>query len=108
MHKDAYPGVWPRLLVYDTSRFGFVTRFDDPSRADDLLTTHDEIRLLPPGLGSARLPHMPRYVELLQYSFEKLGWNPAEFRAYRLDVQYPVFSAVYMLGFEVPSPPAEH
>jgi hypothetical protein len=105
VHKDAYPDVVPRLLVYDTSSLGFVSSFGDPTREDDLLVTYDELRLLPTGLAGARIPHVPRYLELLEYAYEKLGWNPAEFRGYRLDVQYPVYGAEYMFGFEVPNAP---
>lgn len=106
LHKDLWPGVPPQLAVYSASSAQAIRFFGDPAREDDLLTTHEEIRLLPPGLAAARLPHMPRYVELLEYTFGKLGWDPADFRGYRLDVQYPIYASQYCIGFEVPAPPA--
>lgn len=110
VHRDVFPGIAPRLWVYDTTARGPVTTFEDPTRAFDLIDTHDAIRTLPPltaGLAGARLPHAPRYVEMLEHVYRSAGWDPAEFRGYRLDVQFPMPGTVYMLGFELPKPPAE-
>lgn len=104
-HRDAYPGVKPRLRVYDTAHMGLVARFDDPAREDHLLVSHEEVRALPSGLSGVRITHLPRYTEVLEHVFGRLGWYPTEFRGYRLDVPFPVYGAVYMLGFEVPTAP---
>ncbi len=105
VHRDVYPGVVPELRVYDTLARGEVVRFDDPDRRIDLLKTHDVIRPLPSKLAALGLPHAPRYVEMLEYVYKTLGLDPAEFRGYRLDVEYPIYGAQYRMGFLVPEPP---
>ncbi|MGH7130966.1 MAG: hypothetical protein ACREJO_03365 [Phycisphaerales bacterium] len=105
LHKDLWPNIPPQLLVYSVAQRGLVARLGDPGREPDRLTTHDEIRLLPPNLAAARLSHIPRYIELLEYTFGKLEWDPAGFRGYRLDVQFPIYASHYCIAFEVPPAP---
>jgi hypothetical protein len=105
VHRDLYPNTAPELAIYDTVPRGVVGMFDDPARALDRLQLHETIRPLGSGLTNARLLHIARYVEMLEHVCAKLGWNPANFRGYRLDVQYPVYGAQYMLGFKLPEAP---
>jgi hypothetical protein len=105
LHRDVFPGVAPRLWVYDTTARGPISSFDDPTRVYDLLETQDTIRTLPVGLAGARLAHAPRYVEMLEHVYRTVGWDPTEFRGYRLDVQYPLPGMQYMLGFALPEAP---
>lgn len=107
LHRDVYPGVSPELRVYDAVSRGEVVEFDDPARKIDLLKTNDAIHPLPSRLIGARLRHLPRYVEMLQHVYDTLGWNSAEFRGYRLDVEYPIYGAQYRMGFKLPEKPAD-
>jgi hypothetical protein len=79
-----------------------VRGFDDPEREYDKLVTHETIRELPGGLAGARLAHVPRYVEMLEYVYEQVGWDRKRIRGYRLDIQFPVYGAQYMMGFRIP------
>jgi hypothetical protein len=106
LHSHVYPGVPPQYAVYDIVGRGIVRLFDDPAREHDRLNLHDTIRPLPIGLAGARLPHVPRYVDILRHVYDAVGWDPAEFRGYRLDVQYPVYGAQYIIGFRLPEKPA--
>ncbi|MGH7130443.1 MAG: hypothetical protein ACREJO_00650 [Phycisphaerales bacterium] len=106
VHTDLFPGVVPELAIYDTSTDGTVRLFNDPTRVMDRLHMHEVIRPLPPGIAGARSAHIPRYMEMLEYVYGKTGWNPAEFRGYRLEIQYPLHSAEYMIGFKLPEMPA--
>lgn len=105
VHKDLWPNVRTRLAVYSTARLGMINFFGEPRREDDLLITHDEIRALPVGIQAVRVAHYPRYIELLEHVFGRVGWEPSEFRGYRLDVQYPLYASQYCMGFEVPDAP---
>jgi len=105
LHESVYPGVSPELAIYDTTSDGLVTRFNDPEREHDRMQLHETIRPLGKGLAQAKLPHIPRYTEMLQYVCAKRGLNASEFRGYRLDVLYPVYGAEYMWGFRLPDPP---
>jgi hypothetical protein len=101
VHRDLFPGKSPLLEIYDTTERGLVTSFEDPKRRHDRLQLQETIRPLPPGLASARLAHVPRYVELLEHICRRAGIDIAHFRGYRLDMQYPFYGAQCMIGFDL-------
>jgi hypothetical protein len=102
LHKDVYPGSKPRLAVHDTIARGLVNIFDDPSRQQDRFRAHESIMPIPGGVQHAKLRGVPRYGEMIEHVCAKLGWNPEDFRGYRLEVQYPILGAQYSIGFDLP------
>ncbi len=104
VHRDVYPGVRPELEVYDTSLRGVVTKCNDASRTFDRMHTRDTIHELVGGPAANRLPHIPRYVEMIEHLYTTVGWDPTQFRSYRLDVQYPMYGSQYLFGFRLPDP----
>jgi hypothetical protein len=105
LHRDVFAGLAPQLRIYDVVMRGLVTAFDDVERQRDRIWMHERITPIAGGMSNARWPGEPRYVEMLERVCGKLGWDPSAFRGFRLDVQYPVYGAVYMLGFELPEAP---
>ena len=105
IHRDVYPGSQPELAVYDIVPRGVVRSFDDQTRQRDRIDVHETVRSLGRVGVNARLPHMPRYLELLEHVYSTLGWKPDDFRGYRLDVMFPVYGAQYLVGFEMPELP---
>jgi hypothetical protein len=107
VHRDLYPNASPYLAIYQTITRGIVRKYGDPAREHDRLHLHEIIRAITGGVSQAHLPHVPRYVEMLEHACGRLKWDAASFRGYRLDVQYPVYGAQYMIGFELPEKPAD-
>lgn len=105
LHESIYPGVSPELTIHDTSRDGVVLRINDPSREHDRLQIHEFVRPLGAGFVQAKLPHVPRYVDMLRHAADKLHVDPATLRGYRLDVQYPVYATQYTVAFRMPEAP---
>ncbi len=105
MHKDLFTSAVPQLYVYDTACRGWVHTFDDPAREHDRLHAIETIRELPAGLNGAAISHVPRYVEMLEHIHKSVGWNPSHFRAFRLDVHYPMYGAQYSIGLQLPERP---
>lgn len=95
----------PELRVYNPVERGEVIIFDDPDRKLDIIKTHDVIRPIPARVACAKLRHVPRYTEMLQYVYDTIGWDSSEFRGYRLDVEYPIYAAQYRIGFKLPERP---
>jgi hypothetical protein len=56
--------------------------------------------LLGAGLARTATPAYPRYTELTGHIFERLGWDPAHFIGYRIDVTYPIWQSAYCLLFD--------
>ena len=105
LHKGIPSCGAPRLAIYNAKAAGPIA-FEDAERDGDRLRLHERVTAIPGGLRHAQLPHIPRYVEMLEFACQKRGWNPSEFRGFRLDVDYPVFGAQYCLGFNLVDPDA--
>ncbi len=47
-------------------------------------------------------PEVPRYAKLLQTIYERTGWNPDEFHAFRMKIPYPAFPTAIELCYPLP------
>ena len=76
-------------------------RLDAPSRrrAEQALPIKTEVRELGPGLHAMATPLYPRYTELIQDSFSRLGWDPREFITLRAKVEYPPMATTGVFSF---------
>ena len=50
-------------------------------------------------------PDVPRYPEMGQYVFDRLGWDGRRFDVYRLRVDYPVLPSTVVVQFDLPEAP---
>lgn len=59
------------------------------------------------GFGTRVIPTTlhPEYVEMCRSIHARFGWDPADFRCYRLTLQYPPMSSVLSVRFALPDPP---
>lgn len=92
----------PEMLV-----FGRIFATGQPSgeREDpNLLPIHEapvEIPGSPPAVGTALIP---RYSELVTKTYERLGWDPSQFRGIRLLLDFPPLGSSVILRFTLPPP----
>lgn len=54
---------------------------------------------------AAVTPEVPRYKELVKATFDRTGWNPAEFHGFRMKITYPAFPTAVELRYRLPLPP---
>jgi hypothetical protein len=104
LHEQAYPGLEPSLLIYDTAIKG-VANVNDQTRDIDRLDVNETIRSLGWGAPMFRASEVCDYVEILRYVFGKLGRDDREFRGYRCKVQYPIYGAQLCMAFTPPEKP---
>lgn len=104
IHNDVYRGVLPRLYVHNYAARGLVLDYDQPVRDGDRLPAHETISALPGGMEGVPIPDSPRYHEMLRHVTDTLGWNPQDFRGYRLEVEFPIYGAQYAMAYELPEP----
>lgn len=86
-----------RLLLTDTE-------FETPPSASIPCT--EVIRALgssPPRISTPLAPH---YGEIASDVFLRMGWNPADFRAWRFEMQCPPMPSKVLLHYELPNRPA--
>ncbi len=92
VHRDLFPGREPELTVHDTSSSGPV-RPEDPERDIDRMELIERVELLGAGTAGVRLVEIPHYVRLLEHAYATLGWDPADFRGFRVQVDFPLVSS---------------
>jgi len=59
------------------------------------------------GLGALPLatPEVRRYTQMVRAMFERTGWKPAEFHAFRMKIVYPVCPSALVLRYALPEAP---
>ncbi len=101
VHRDVYPGEDPELLVYDRSSGGLAD-VNDPGRDIDRMQADQTMVPLGQGLDRTPLSELPRHPDLLGHVHACLGWNPEEFRGYRVRTDYPLHRAQVTYAFRPP------
>ena len=94
-HKDFPPLGEPECVT--ASELGGVSLgYCDPS---ERITLHLGARLEDHGMGidALHVRDLPRYPALLQGVFTRIGMNPADFRAYRVKVEFPPVASAVMI-----------
>jgi hypothetical protein len=106
MHQDVWPGMEPELRLYDTCGRGTAS-VNDRSRDADRVDMLDSSRLIGRGIECCRIAESPQYLDLLRWTCEQRGWDPANFRVYRMDSRYPVVGVQYAMVFQREARPEE-
>jgi hypothetical protein len=78
-----------------------------PSSRDegDRLPIVTQVTHLGRGLDVIFTPDVPRYVDLTQYVFDRLGWDEARFDVYRVRMEYPPMPTVLTIAHPLPDQP---
>jgi hypothetical protein len=100
--SDVYGGLGPELLCYDTTGLGAAVP-GDPARTLDLRACTEAALAIAPGLARLRVLEFPRYTQLLEFVFVRLGLDPARFRAYRFAQSYPLLGRQVTFAFQGPA-----
>lgn len=50
-------------------------------------------------------PEVPRYNQMVQAAFERTGWDPAQFRGFRIKIAYPACPTALVLRYRLPEAP---
>ena len=101
LQKDILEGVEPEAFTY-IPRGKRKSSFADVNWKINRIKTGDEVISLGRGLKNLELTDIPRYTEMIEFLCKQRGYNPDDFRAYRYQIQYPVFGFQYILGFGIP------
>ena len=99
VHEDVWPGVEPDLRMYDTAGRG-VANPTDAGRDMDRIDVLESIQDLGRRVDGFRTKEVARYVEMVRFVCEKLGWDASRFRGYRCRVDYPVHGTQVSMIFE--------
>ncbi len=101
--KDLDFALRPELLV-----FGRIMSHGQPTGTNNdpcLLPIHENTVELPGSPPLVTTPMVPGYAKLITLAYDRLGWNPKEFRGIRLVMDYPPLGANVILRFPLPKAP---
>ncbi len=99
VHKDVYAGALPTLMAYDTNGRG-PARPGESTRRLDLKDIPEEIESIGFDHRRLRLLDFPAYPQLREMVFKRLGWEAGDFRAYRVEITYPLPNIQITLAFQ--------
>ena len=103
VHKDLEFALKPELLV-----FGHIFAHGRPTGDRDdpcLLPIRQATIELPGSPPLVNTTLVPRYPQIVQKVYERMGWNPEDFRGTRLIMEYPPLGSNVLLRFPLPARP---
>lgn len=95
-------GLSPELIV--ASELSDIPWYRQPPDRLAQLEVPERVVRLPEGIASASLTEVPRYGEVLAFTCDKLGWNPADFDVFRVRMEYPVIPTAVVMRFPLLDP----
>jgi hypothetical protein len=104
VHEDLFGPIRPELHVY--SDLPDAPRLPITQRAADRIPAFEPVQHLGKGLSGIRTPDVPRYLEMVRYTFERLGWDPTRFDVYRVRMEYPPVPTMVTMESPLAEPPA--
>ncbi len=102
LHDSVYENIKPTMEIYGDHRG---SDSESPDRQVDLLAIQAQALAFGNGARVLRTPEVPRYVDMANYGFDRMGWNSEEFRVYRCHLRFPVMPSSVIMRFELPQVP---
>ncbi len=99
IHRDVFGRITPQLDLFSEL---FAGELDAHYQVSDRLPLYEGVQYLGCGPDAVRAVEVPRYVDLVRYALERLGWDASRFDAYRVRMQFPVIPAAVMLTHPLP------
>lgn len=103
VHRDVYPNSDPELVIFDTHGSGIADP-NDRARDIDRFDMVERVERFDPAGRELRIAAVPHHLELMQHVYDRLGWDRADFRAYRCTVDYPIYGSQLTMVFDPPAP----
>lgn len=99
VRRDLWTDVRPVCKVYSALR-GWLKAAERDER--DVLPIRVETRRLGSGLSALATPHVPNYIEMVDWACGQVGWKPEQFEAWRCVLQYPPMPSSMVMGVDLP------
>lgn len=104
LHRDIAEHFEPEVRVYGRP-FGMLA-LDPATRENYRLPIEERLAHLGALPHGFETPHLPRQAALMEAVFAKGGWNPKDFVAVRLVLQYPPMPSTALVRYRLPTRPA--
>ncbi len=100
VHRSFEWAMSPELVVYSRMDGGGLKVYERSPR--NLLPVTDSVQDLAWGTAGVATPHFPKYAKLVRDVFDRVGWTPADFRVFRVEMAYPPIPSVALLRAPIP------
>ncbi|HWL93037.1 MAG TPA: hypothetical protein VNT79_05850 [Phycisphaerae bacterium] len=98
VHQSVYTGQDPNLSLYRT--VGVFHR--DPSQREiDRLDVIESIQPLGAGIAKFRAAETPANQDMIRYVCARREWDVDQLRGYRCRIEYPIYGAEIVIGFDL-------
>ena len=103
VHEDLYGPIRPELLVYSELGTGAQWPVGAPNRLE--LPVSERVQFLGQGAGMLETKHVPRYREMAEAGFGRLGWDGNRFDVYRVEMKFPPIPSTIGMRHRLPAAP---
>ena len=104
IHEELFGSLTPKTSVYGNHDRSPGASVFDLSQAN-LLGVKESAVYMGNGPSVLQTLDVPRYPEMAQYAFDRLGWDGEKFDVYRCRVQFPVMPSSVVVRFDLPEKP---
>lgn len=103
--RGVFEGIDPRVYLYNTVARG-PGDIEDPARLHDRVVPPVEPEPITDPVAGLTIDRLPGYGGMITKVCNRIGYNAADLRGWRLKVPYPLYGFQWVLAFDAPSPPA--
>ncbi len=104
--RTLFPGVEPRLYLYNTTARG-PADIEDTARLHDRITPPVGLRPIPGGGTAPVIDRLPRYADMIAAVCARIGSDPASLNGWQLRVPYPLYGFQWIIAFDAPDAPRQ-
>lgn len=104
MHEQFKFAIPPEVALY--SELGAAVPYPGRGRERHRLPLSEQLADLGTGPLLLATPEVPRYRQMVQTVFDRVGWNPTHFHGFRMKIAYPACPTALVLRYPLPEAPA--
>lgn len=104
--EGVFPGLEPRVYLYNTVARG-PADIEDPARLHDRVVSPVDLVPIAEPAADLRLVRLPSYGGMIGKVCQRIGYDTARLRGWRLRVPYPLYGFQWVLAFDAPNAPKE-
>lgn len=103
LHERLTFAIPPEAALY--SELGAALPYPARGRERNSLPLNEPLQDLGTGPLLLATPEVPRYRQMVQSVFDRLGWEPTQFHGFRMKMPYPACPTAFVLRYRLPETP---
>ena len=100
VHERFTFAIPPEAALY--SELGATVPYPGRGRERNCLPLNEPLQDLATGPLLVATPEVPRYRQMVQTVFDRMGWDPTKFHGFRMKIAYPPCPTAFVLRYRLP------